>query len=161
MKIKLIITGGTIDKSYNMHNGELYFVDSHIPAMLTEGRCRADYDMQKLMLIDSLEMTDSDRLLILETCRKSEADRIIITHGTDTMVQTANFLAEHLEGKTVVLSGAMVPYVFDKSDALFNLGSSFAAVQCLSEGVYITMNGRVFAAHEVVKNRDQGIFENL
>ena len=161
MKIKLLITGGTIDKSYNMNNGELHFVDSHIPAMLIEARCRASLVMEKAMLKDSLDMNDQDRLLITSCCQRSEESRIVITHGTDTMVETARHLADSINDKTVVLTGAMVPYVFDKSDALFNLGTAIAAVQSLPFGVYITMNGRLFNAHEVVKNRDEGVFEPL
>jgi L-asparaginase len=160
MKIKLIITGGTIDKSYNMHNGELHFVDSHIPAMLGEGRCKADIEIDKLMLKDSLDMTDNDRLQILSACQQSGPSKIIITHGTDTMVQSAQFL-QQVEDKTIVLTGTMIPYVFKQSDALFNLGSAFTAVQCLPVGVYIAMNGQVFKADDVVKNREEGVFELL
>ncbi len=159
MNIKILITGGTIDKSYNMHNGEMHFVDSHIPSMLTEGRCKADYELEKIRLKDSLDLDDSDRMLILSACQQSAQDRIIITHGTDSMVLTAQFLQQNIDTKTIVLTGAMIPYVFDKSDSLFNLGSAFAAVQSLPAGVYITMNGRVFNAHEVVKNREEGVFE--
>ena len=160
MKIKLIITGGTIDKSYNMHNGKLHFVDSHIPAMLSEGRCKANLDIDKLMLKDSLDMLESDRLQLLSACLQAEPSKIIITHGTDTMVQNAQFL-QQVKGKTIVLTGAMIPYVFDKSDALFNLGSAFTAVQCLPVGVYVAMNGQVFKADDVVKNREEGVFEYL
>jgi L-asparaginase len=161
MKIKLIITGGTIDKSYNMNNGELHFVDSHIPSMLTEARCKADFELDKILLKDSLNMDDNDRQKILETVQDSQQSRIIITHGTDTMVQTAQLLEQQVEDKTIILTGAMIPYVFKKSDSLFNLGTAFAAVQCLSAGVYITMNGRVFAANNVIKNRGEGIFETV
>lgn len=161
MKIKLIITGGTIDKSYNMNNGELHFVDSHIPNMLTEARCKADFELDKILLKDSLDMDDDDRQKILQTVQQAQQSRIIITHGTDTMVDTAQFLSAQVEGKTVVLTGAMIPYVFEKSDSLFNLGTAFAAVQCLPAGVYITMNGRVFNANDVIKNREEGIFETV
>jgi L-asparaginase len=161
MKIKLIITGGTIDKSYNMNNGELHFVDSHIPSMLTEARCKADFELDKVMLKDSLNMDDKDRHMILQTVLQSEQSRIIITHGTDTMVQTAQLLAQQVEDKTIVLSGAMIPYVFEKSDSLFNLGTAFAAVQCLPAGIYITMNGKIFNADNVVKNREEGVFETI
>jgi len=161
MKIKLLITGGTIDKSYNMHNGELHFVDSHISAMLGEGRCRADFELDTLMLKDSLGMTESDRLQILSACQQSEPSKIIITHGTDSIVQSAQFLQQQIQDKTIVLTGAMIPYVFDKSDALFNLGSAFTAVQCLPAGVFIAMNGRIFAADKVVKNLEEGVFESL
>ncbi len=161
MKIKLIITGGTIDKSYNMKNGELHFVDSHIPSMLNEARCKADFELDKILLKDSLDMDDSDRQNILENVQNSEQTRIIITHGTDTIVQTAQFLEQQVEDKTVVLTGAMIPYVFEKSDSLFNLGSAFAAVQCLPSGIYITMNGRVFNPNNVIKNREEGVFETV
>ena len=161
MKIKLLITGGTIDKSYNMHNGELHFVDSHIPAMLAESRCKADFELDKLMLKDSLDMDDQDRLQILNNCQQSEQSKIIITHGTDAMVQTARFLADQIEDKTIVLTGSMTPYVFDKSDSLFNLGSAFSAVRFLRAGIYIAMNGSVFKASDVVKNRQECIFEKL
>ena len=160
MKIKLIITGGTIDKSYNMHNGELHFVDSHIPAMLSEGRCRADLDIDTLMLKDSLDMSESDRLQLLSACLQAEPSKIIVTHGTDTMVQSAQLL-QQISDKTIVLTGAMIPYVFDKSDALFNLGSAFTAVQCLPAGIYVAMNGQIFKADDVVKNREEGVFEPL
>jgi L-asparaginase len=159
MKIKLLITGGTIDKSYNMNNGELHFVDSHIPSMLTEARCKAEFELDKILLKDSLDMDDDDRELILQKVQSCEQSRIIITHGTDTMAQTAQMLAQQVEHKTVVLTGAMIPYVFEKSDSLFNLGSAFSAVQCLPAGVYITMNGKVFNADNVIKNREKGIFE--
>jgi L-asparaginase len=161
MKLKLIITGGTIDKSYNMNNGELHFVDSHIPSMLAEARCTADFELDKILLKDSLNMDDNDRKIILENIQNSEQSQIIITHGTDTMVQTAQFLAQQVEDKTIVLTGAMIPYVFKKSDSLFNLGTAFAAVQCLSAGIYITMNGRVFNANNVKKNREEGVFETI
>jgi len=161
MKVKILITGGTIDKSYNMHNGELHFVDSHIPSMLVEGRCKVELEIDKLMLKDSLEMNDSDRLQIVSSCQQTRASRIIITHGTDTMVQTAQLLKQQVRDKTIVLTGAMIPYVFDRSDSLFNLGSAFTAVQCLPAGVYIAMNGRVFNADNVVKNREEGCFETL
>jgi L-asparaginase len=161
MKIKLLITGGTIDKSYNMNNGELHFVDSHIPSMLTEARCKADFELDKILLKDSLDMDDNDRERILQQVLECEQSRIIITHGTDTMAQTAQYLAQQLVDKTVVMTGAMIPYVFEKSDSLFNLGCAFAAVQCLPAGVYITMNGKVFNADNVVKNREEGIFQTI
>ncbi len=161
MKIKILITGGTLDKSYNMMNGELHFIDSHVPSMLTEARCKADYKMEKLLLKDSLDMTDQDRLQILSSCLQCEESKIIITHGTDGMVKTARFLAETIKDKTVVLTGAMIPYVFEKSDGLFNLGTAFSAVSCLPPGVFIAMNGRIFNTNEVVKNLQEGIFEAI
>ncbi len=159
MRIKVIITGGTIDKSYNMQNGEMHFIDSHVPAMLAEARCKADYELDKIMLKDSGDMTDSDRLEILNCCLQAEQNKVIITHGTDAMVETARYLAEKDIDKTILLTGAMVPYVFEKTDSLFNLGTAFAAVQSMPVGVYIAMNGKVFNTDNVIKNREEGVFE--
>ena len=161
MKIKLFITGGTIDKSYNMNNGELHFVDSHIPAMLAEARCRADIELDKILLKDSLDLDDNDREKIRTRCQQCEQSNIIITHGTDTMVQTAQLLAQSISEKTIVLTGAMIPYVFKNSDSVFNLGCAIAAVQTLPPGIYIAMNGRIFNADNVVKNRAEGVFETV
>ncbi len=161
MRIKVIITGGTIDKSYNMQNGEMHFVDSHVPAMLAEARCKADYELDKIMLKDSGDMTDNDRLEILNCCLQADQNKVIITHGTDAMVETACYLAEKDIDKTILLTGAMVPYVFEKTDSLFNLGTAFAAVQSMPVGVYIAMNGKVFNADNVIKNREEGVFEYL
>ena len=161
MRSRLLITGGTIDKSYNMHDGALHFVDSHIGSMLGEARCRLPLEVETLMLIDSLDMTDHDRQRIANRCQQCEESCIVITHGTDTMVDTARLLQRLALAKTIVLTGAMIPYVFDKSDALFNLGTAIGAVQTLADGVYIAMNGRIFNADDVVKNRDDGVFETL
>ena len=161
MQIRLLITGGTIDKSYNMSNGELHFVDSHIPDMLARGRNRLAVEIETLMLVDSLDMSDQGRLQIVSRCRECEENHIVITHGTDTMVETARLLQDMVEDKTIVLTGAMIPWVFEDSDALFNLGCALAAAQCQPPGVYIVMNGRVFDANNVVKNRDEGVFETL
>ena len=161
MSIKVIITGGTIDKSYNMQNGQLHFVDSHVPAMLAEARCKADFELEKIMLKDSGDMTDDDRMQIFSCCEQAEQGKIIITHGTDAMVETAVFLADKALDKTIVLTGAMVPYVFEKTDSLFNLGSAFAAVQSMPYGVYISMNGKTFTADNVIKNRKEGLFESI
>ena len=127
--------------------------------MLALGRSKLEVTIQTLMMIDSLEMTDADRTRIVEACRRAREERIIITHGTDTMEITARTLAAALQGKTVILTGAMVPYKFGSSDGLFNLGSALAFVQTLPPGVYIAMNGRCFPANRVRKNRDAGIFE--
>ena len=159
MSIRLLITGGTIDKAYNLHNGELHFVDTHIPDILAEGRCRADIAIETLLLKDSLEMTDGDRERIAEACLRSTESRLLITHGTDTLTETADYLQARVEGKTVVLVGAMVPWVFRNSDAAFNLGAAVSAVQCLPQGVHVVMNGRIFAAGAVRKNREEGVFE--
>ncbi len=161
MSIKLLLTGGTIDKSYNESHGELYFTQSHIPELLELGRNRADIHIKKVMLKDSLHMDDADRQKILEACRKTSKDKIIITHGTDTMVETAQLLGKQKLEKTIVLVGAMVPFVFKHSDAMFNMGFALAAVQTLPCGVYVAMNGQVFDGENVVKNREQGVFEVL
>jgi len=161
MSIRIFITGGTFDKEYNELTGQLYFNDSHLPEMLDLGRNLVPVEVRTLMMVDSLEMTNEDRELIAEHCKKSKEDKIIITHGTDTMAETAKLLAEKLTGKTIVITGAMIPYKFGSSDGLFNLGSAMAFVQTLSPGVYVAMNGRYFNANNVRKNRETGVFEEL
>ena len=161
MAIKIFLTGGTFDKEYNELDGSLYFKDSHLPEMLTLGRSRVPVDLRTLMMIDSLDMSDSDRETIAQNCIKTAEDKIIITHGTDTMVETARVLAEKVKGKTIVIVGAMVPYKFGSSDGLFNLGSAFAFVQTLPAGVYIAMNGRYFKWDNVRKNKKIGEFEEI
>ncbi len=157
--IRILVTGGTFDKEYNELTGTLFFHDTHIPEMLRLGRCLLDAEVRTLMMIDSLEMTEDDRRLIAEHCRAARESRIVITHGTDTMTETAAYLGREIRDKTIVLTGAMVPYKFGSSDGLFNLGSALAFVQTLPAGVYIAMNGRVFPWDRVRKNRTQGIFE--
>ena len=161
MTIEVFITGGTFDKEYNELTGKLFFKDTHIYEMLELGRLRLDIKIKKLMMVDSLYMTDEDREIIAYNCLKADTDRIVITHGTDTMVETAKFLAERIKNKTIVLTGAMIPYRFGSSDGLFNLGSAFAFVQTLPPGVYIAMNGRYFTWDNVRKNRDKGEFEEI
>lgn len=157
--MRVLVTGGTFDKEYNELSGELYFQRTHIADMLRLGRCRLDVTVDTLMMIDSLEMTDADRHLILERCASAPANRIVITHGTDSMEQTAAVLGHGIRGKTVVLTGAMVPYQFGSSDGMFNLGTALGFVQALEPGVYVVMNGRCFPWHSVRKNRELGIFE--
>jgi len=159
MNIQIFITGGTFDKEYNELTGDLFFQESHLPEMLRRGRSLADTSIRTLMMADSLEMTDHDRQIILNNCSSCSADRILITHGTDTMAETARYLAEHLSSKTVVLTGAMVPYVFGSSDGLFNLGAALAYTQTLPHGVYIAMNGCCFSHDNVRKNTERGVFE--
>ena len=161
MAIRVFITGGTFDKEYNELNGELFFKDSHLPEMLRLGRCMLDVDIRTLMMIDSLEMTDEDRELIARHCETADEDQIVITHGTDTMSDTAKKLAEKISNKTIVLTGAMIPYKFGSSDGLFNLGSALAFVQALPNGVYIAMNGKCFNWNNVRKNKQTGMFEEL
>ncbi|MEO0124548.1 MAG: asparaginase domain-containing protein [candidate division WOR-3 bacterium] len=161
MSIRIFITGGTFDKEYNELNGELFFKDTHIPQMLRLGRCRLPVEIRTLMMIDSRNMTDEDREIIARNCIKTPEDRIVITHGTDTMVETAKYLADRLKNKTVVLTGAMVPYTFGSSDGMFNLGCALAFVQILPPGVYIAMNGRYFTYDNVRKNKKTGEFEEI
>ena len=170
--ICIFVTGGTFDKEYNELTGSLFFKDTHLPEMLRLGRCRVDVSVRTLMMIDSLEMTNADRALIVERCLQAAESRILITHGTDTMVETAAALAavagdrlrsdgatKSVPDKTIVLTGAMIPYAFGSSDGLFNLGSALSFVQALPAGVYIAMNGRYFTWDRVRKNRDTGVFE--
>ncbi len=160
--IQIFVTGGTFDKEYNFISGELFFRDTHLPDMLERGRCTLDIDIKTLMMIDSLEMTAEDREIIIHNCEKSKANHILITHGTDRMVLTAKALAEsEIGGKTIVLTGAMVPYAFGtSSDGFFNLGAALAFVQTLDAGVYVAMNGRYFTWDMVRKNPTSGYFES-
>lgn len=159
--VRLFVTGGTFDKEYNELTGKLFFQDTHILEMLRLGRCLMDVEIRTLMMIDSLDMTEDDRSIVVEHCRKCSESRIVITHGTDTMVETAARLGRGIQDKTIVLTGAMVPFVFGSSDGLFNLGSALAFVQTLPAGVYIAMNGRFFPWNNVRKNREKGVFEAL
>ncbi len=159
MKIKIFITGGTFDKEYNEIDGKLFFKDTHLPEMLKLGRCKVSVDLRTLMLIDSLEMTDADRQTIVQQCLRTKEERIVVTHGTDTMEETARVLGTSVKGKTIILTGAMVPYKFGSSDGLFNLGSALAFAQVLPNGVYIAMNGRYFTWDNVRKDRKAGEFE--
>ncbi len=159
--IRLFVTGGTFDKEYNERNGELFFKDTHLREMLQLGRNLVDVEVRTLMMIDSLEMDDEDRQVMLGQCRKCPQSRIVITHGTDTMEVTARLLGENLTDKTIILTGAMIPYAFGSSDGLFNLGSALAFAQSLPPGVYIAMNGRYFPWDNVRKNKDAGVFEEL
>ena len=159
MAIRLFVTGGTFDKEYDEIEGRLYFKDTHVQEMLRHGRCRVEVRVETLMLIDSLEMTEDDRQRIVESCRKAAEDRIVVTHGTDTMVETARVLGRAALPKTVVLTGAMIPWAFGSSDGLFNLGSALSFAQALPPGVYVAMNGRWFAWDDVEKNKALGIFE--
>ncbi len=159
--IRILITGGTFDKEYDEISGRLYFKDTHVPEMLRLGRCLAPLTVETVMLVDSLQMTDRDRARIVERARNCDETQIVITHGTDTMVETAAALAAARLGKTIVLTGAMVPYAFASSDGLFNLGSALSFVQALPSGVYIAMNGTHFPWNNVRKNRETGVFESL
>jgi L-asparaginase len=161
MAIRVFITGGTFDKEYNELNGQLYFKDTHLQELLNLGRSQVPVEIRTLMMIDSLEMTDQDRELIAHQCNSCEEDKIVITHGTDTMAETAQMLAEKVKNKTVVLTGAMIPIKFGSSDGLFNLGSALAFAQSLPYGVYVAMNGRYFNWNNVRKNKETGVFEEV
>ena len=157
--IRILVTGGTFDKEYNELTGELYFKDTHVQDMLRMGRSHVDVEVETLMMIDSLQMADEGRRRILDRCAAAPESRIVITHGTDTMEQTAAVLGQGIHGKTIVLTGAMVPYTFGSSDGMFNLGTALAFVQTLGHGVYVAMNGRCFPWNHVRKNRELGVFE--
>ena len=161
MAIRIFITGGTFDKEYNELNGQLYFKDTHLHHLLEMGRNHVPVEIRTLMMIDSLEMTGEDRELIAYQCEQCEEKRIVITHGTDTMTDTAQLLAKKVKDKTIVLTGAMIPIKFGSSDGLFNLGSALAFAQALPEGVYIAMNGRYFTWDNVRKNKETGMFEEI
>jgi L-asparaginase len=161
MSVRVFVTGGTFDKEYDELGGRLYFRNTHVPEMLRRGRCEVEVDVETLMMVDSLDMTDAQRSAIVAACQACAEKCIVITHGTDTMVETAGAIAAGVRSKTVVLTGAMVPYAFGSSDGLFNLGSALSFVQALPPGVYIAMNGRSFAWDNVRKNRAEGVFERL
>ena len=159
MQLRIIVTGGTFDKEYNELNGQLFFKETHLIDMLGLGRCLLDYKVDIPMMIDSLDMKDSDREKIADVIGPCTEERIVITHGTDTMTDTAIYLAAKNFNKTIVLTGAMIPYKFGSSDGLFNLGSALAFAQTLPHGVYVAMNGCYFHWDNVRKNKDKGIFE--
>ena len=163
-KIRILATGGTFDKEYDLIHGDLFFKETHLPEILSVGRCKLDIEIRTLMLIDSTELTKTDRKSIFENCKNAKEDKIIITQGTDTMAETALFLGEkinQLKNKTIVLTGAMIPYAFGTSDGFFNIGTALGFVQTLSPGVYVVMNGRFFEWGRVKKNKKTGIFEKI
>ena len=159
--ISVFVTGGTFDKTYNEIRGQLSFRDTHVPEMLRLGRSRVDVTIRTLMMVDSLDMTDADREVVVRNCAECADTQIVVTHGTDTMVETAAAIARGVTGKTIVLTGAMIPYAFGSSDGLFNLGSALSFAQVLPPGVYIAMNGQHFEWNNVRKNRETGEFERL
>ena len=159
--IKLFATGGTFDKEFNEINGELFFKETNLYELLDLGRCKLDIKIETLMMIDSLKMSETERNYIVSKCKKEDTHKIIITHGTDTIVETAKILAESINDKTIILTGAMIPIKFGSSDGLFNLGSALSFVQTLEPGVYITMNGRYFHWDNVKKNKKIGAFERV
>ena len=159
--IKIFVTGGTFDKEYNELNGTLYFKNTHLYDMLEMGRCKLDLNIETLMMVDSLEMTESQQEYLVKRCKEEQSKNIVITHGTDRMVDTAVALGKTVKDRTIILTGAMIPYKFGSSDGLFNLGSTLSLVQTLPCGVYIAMNGCYFPWDKVRKNRDLGIFERI
>jgi L-asparaginase len=162
MRIRILVTGGTFDKEYDELTGRLFFRDTHLPEMLRRGRCLLDVTTETVMMVDSLDLDGAGRQRIVERARDCDERAVVITHGTDTMVETARALAAaRLDGKTIVLTGAMVPYAFGSSDGLFNLGSALSFVQVLPPGVYVAMNGQHFPWNCVRKNRDSGCFEAI
>jgi L-asparaginase len=158
MTIRIFITGGTFDKEYNELTGELFFKDTHLPEMLALGRCRVPVEVRTLMMVDSLTLGDADRQIIVDNCASCERERIVVTHGTDTLEVTARLIGAQVHDKTIVLTGAMVPYKFGSSDGLFNLGCALAFAQSLPHGVYVAMNGRYFAHDNVRKDTTLGQF---
>ena len=161
MAIRIFITGGTFDKEYNELNGQLYFKDTHLSDLLELGRSKVPVEIRTLMMVDSLEMTDEDRQLIVYQCNNCDEEQIVITHGTDTMADTAKVIAQEVKDKTIILTGAMIPIKFGSSDGLFNLGSALAFAQTLPRGVYVAMNGRCFNWNNVRKNKQTGVFEEI
>jgi L-asparaginase len=160
MKTRILVTGGTFDKQYDELTGRLFFKNTHVPEMLRRGRCRLDVEVDTVMMIDSLDLDDRGRQAIVDRCRQATEQALVVTHGTDTMVDTARALATaRIAGKTIVLTGAMVPFAFGSSDGLFNLGSALSFAQVLPAGVYVAMNGQYFDWDRVRKNRESGIFE--
>lgn len=159
--IKIFATGGTFDKEYDEINGELFFKETHLHELLNLGRSQLNVKIETLMMVDSLKMSRSEKNYIVEKCKEEKTDRIIITHGTDTMVDTAELIAKNIYNKTIILTGAMIPIKFGSSDGLFNLGSALSFIQAIDPGVYITMNGRYFKWDNVRKNNQLGIFERI
>ena len=159
--INIFVTGGTFDKEYDELNGELFFKGTHLREMLKIGRCEIEHDIKNLMMIDSIDMVEVDREIIAENCKKSKEKKIVITHGTDTMVETAKVIAKTVKGKTIILTGAMVPYKFGSSDGMFNLGCAIGFVQALPAGVYIVMNGKYFRWNNVKKDKQAGKFVQI
>ena len=159
--IKIFATGGTFDKDYDEKNGRLYFKKTHMNEILALGRSKVEVSIETLMLLDSLDMKKKDREFIVEKCTSAIEDQIVVTHGTDTMTDTAKALGLKNLKKTIVITGAMIPYKFGTSDGLFNIASALAYVQTMHYGVYVAMNGRVFTYDKVTKNRETGIFEEI
>jgi L-asparaginase len=161
MRIRLLVTGGTFDKEYNEITGDLFFKSTHVPEILRDGRCTLEVTVTELMMVDSRDMDDSHRKAIFKECLLAKEDRIVITHGTDGIVETAQFLASRRLDKALILTGAIIPFAFGISDSPFNLGSALAFVQVVSPGVYVVMNGRLFDIGNVRKDPETGTFQQI
>jgi L-asparaginase len=159
MTIRIIATGGTFDKHYDEIAGALTFNTSNLPAIIKRARITTAATCEELPLLDSLDMDEADRERVKAACAAAPENQIVIIHGTDTMRETAEVIARAALTKTIILTGAMIPYEIADSDALFNFGFAFGVVQTLQNGVYIAMNGQVFTWRKVQKNRQAGIFE--
>lgn len=159
LQVRVIVTGGTFDKHYDAIKGELTFKASHLPAILEQARVTLPVAFEINQLIDSLEMRDVHRASVLAACARATEKYLVVIHGTDTMALTASVIGAAALDKTVVLTGAMIPYSVQGSDALFNLGFAMAAAQTLPVGTFVAMNGRVFGWQDVQKNKQGGVFE--
>ena len=157
--IKIFVTGGTFDKDYDEKNGRLYFKETHMNEILALGRSKVEVGIETLMMLDSLDMKEKDREFIVKKCTAAFEDQIVITHGTDTMTETSKVLGGKNLKKTIIMTGAMIPYKFGSSDGLFNIGGALAFAQSLPNGVYVAMNGRYFHWDKVQKNKGTGVFE--
>ena len=160
MFIRFLTTGGTIDKIYFDQTSQFEIGDSQVKHILTEGLANIDYDVVSLFRKDSLDLTDDDRQELKEFIENDDAERYVISHGTDTMVETAEALAA-IPRKTIVLTGALSPARFKTTDAVFNVGMAVAAVQTVNPGVYLAISGQIFEAGNVRKNRDENCFEKI
>ncbi len=161
MTLRIIATGGTFDKHYNELNGVLGFSNSHLPEVIARTRMTIPVELEVVSLLDSLDMQDSDREKVLAACRAAAEKAIVIVHGTDTMRETAEVLGAAISDKTIVFTGAMIPYEIANSDALFNFGFACGVAQVLPAGVYVAMNGKIFDWNNVAKNRAEGVFQSI
>src|SRR5450830_1079078 len=161
MTLRIIATGGTFDKHYDEIAGKLGFANSHLPEVIARARLTVPATLEELPLLDSLDMQGIDRRRVLASCDRSEENALVIIHGTDTMQDTARVLGAAQLAKTIVITGAMIPYAIQGSDAQFNFGFACGVAQVLPHGVYVAMNGRVFAWDQVQKNRSAGVFEPI
>ncbi len=161
MKLRIFATGGTFDKIYNESDGSLIFKETNLSHILNDAKSRVNIEIETIMLIDSLYMKDYHRQEILNKCKSCSEDRIVVTHGTDTMVETAKLLGKEIKDKTIILTGSMVPCSVVNSDAHFNLGCAMAFAQILPKGVYISMHGKIFNCNNARKNKETNEFEEI